>query len=329
MSSANRRIILALIAFAVVATFAAGCGRGTVAKVNGRKITRQEYYDRLERLPYTDPATSRQTDAGVAVLDRLVTEELILRLAEKNKVGPTEQQVKERTDQTMKTPGFAQQMKEQGYSKEQFKERMRVEQAAFNIQTKGVNVSTKEARDFYEKNKDLPPFTEQERAGVGAIFLKNKADMEKAQSLLKKGVEFGTVASMLSQDPGSAKSGGRLARPIVRGEQNLPQEVQDIVFSTPTNKLTKPIPAGDGYVIFKIFEHRPKRARPFSDFEYLIKQRLAVEKGIKKQTDINKELENFRKSAKIEVSIERYKKFLVPQTQPAATEKKPADAKKK
>lgn len=315
MSSANRRAILALIALAVLATFVVGCGRGTVAKVNGRKITRQEYYDRLERMPYTDPATNQQNEAGATVLDRLVTEELILRLAEKEKVGPTEQQVKERMEQTMKTPGFAAQMKASGFSKQQFKERMQVEQAAFNIQTKGVVVTKKEARDFYEKNKDLPPFTTQEQATVGALFLANKADTEKAQTLLKKGVDFGTVASMLSKDPVSSKQGGRLGRPIIRGDKNIPAEIQDIIFKTKTNDYTEPIPAGTGggTVIFKVIRHRPTKTQPFSDFEYLIRQRLSVEKGVAKQIDINKQLEAFRKTAKIDVAIERYKPFITQQ----------------
>jgi foldase protein PrsA len=321
MSSANRRVILALIALAVLATFVVGCGRGTVAKVNGRKITRQEYYDRLERLPYPDPATNQQNEAGATVLDRLVTEELILRLAEKEKVGPTEQQVKERMAQTMKTPGFAAQMKASGFSKDQFKERMQVEQAAFNIQTKGVAVTKKESRDFYEKNKDLPPFTTQEQANVGALFLANKADTEKAQTLLKKGVDFGTVASMLSKDPVSSKQGGRLGRPIIRGDKNIPAEIQDIIFKTKTNDCTEPIPAGNGTVIFKVFLHRPKKTQPFSEFEYLIKQRLSVEKGLAKQIDINKKLEAFRKTAKIDVAIERYKPFI---TQQAAGSAAPA-----
>lgn len=320
MSSANRRAILALIALAVLATFVVGCGRGTVAKVNGRKITRQEYYDRLERMPYTDPATNQQNEAGAAVLDRLVTEELILRLAEKEKVGPTEQQVKERMEQTMKTPGFAAQMKASGFSKEQFKERMQVEQAAFNIQTKGVVVTKKESRDFYERNKDLPPFTTQEQATVGAIFLANKADTEKAQTLLKKGVDFGTVASMLSKDPVSSKQGGRLGRPVIRGDKNIPVQIQDILFKTKTNDYTQPIPAGTGAVIFKVFLHRPMKTQPFSEFEYLIRQRLSVEKGVAKQIDINRQLEAFRKTAKIDIAIERYKPFIM---QPAMPEPSP------
>jgi len=207
MSSANRRVVTALVALAVLAAFAAGCGRGTVAKVNGRKITRQEYYDRLERMPYTDPMTQQPNESGAVVLDRLITEELILRLAEKEKVGPTEQQVKERMDQTMKTPGFAAQMKASGFSKEQFKERMQVEQAAFNIQTKGVQVTVKEARDLYEKNKTMPPFTTEEQSTVAAVFLKDQADVKKAQTLLNKGVDFSTIAGMLSTDPNSKATG--------------------------------------------------------------------------------------------------------------------------
>jgi len=105
-----------------------------------------------------------------------------------------------------------------------------------------------------------------------------------------------------------------------------------MIFKTKTNACTDPIPAGDGAVIFKVLLHRPKKTLPFSDFEYLIKQRLMVEKGMAKQIDINKELEAFRKTAKIDVSIERYKPFINQAAQQAGqstSEKAKAPAKKK
>ncbi|HET6455699.1 MAG TPA: peptidyl-prolyl cis-trans isomerase [Armatimonadota bacterium] len=288
-------------------------GQDVVAEVDGLKITRQEYCDRLERLPYTDPATGQQNEAGAAVLERLIKEALILKLAGQEEVTPTEQQIQERMEQTMKTPGFEAQMKASGYTIEYFKERMRVEQAAFNIQTKGITVTNAEAREFYGKNNSVPPFTTQEQAMVGALFLKNKADTEKAQALLKKGVDFGTIAGMLSQDPVSAKQGGRLARGIVRGDPNIPTDIQNLVFSTKVDECSKPIPSGDrgSTVIFKILSHQPKKIRPFSEFQYLIKQRLAVEKGINEKIDINKKLEEFRQTVKIDVSIERYKAYIM------------------
>lgn len=326
MSSIHKRALLAIVAAAVLTTFVVGCGRGTVAKVNGRKITRQEYYKRLERTPYSNPVAPGQTiETGVLVLQQLITEELILRLAEKENVGPTQQQVKQRVAYALKQPAVVNEMKATGTTKDELRERMRVDQAGFNLQTRGVKVTGKEVKDFYEKYKDTQ-FTSPEQADVAAIFTANKSQMDKAMGLLEKGgVDFGTVARTLSTDPASARRDGRFARAIMRGDQSIPESVQDLVLSTARNKYTKPIPYGDsgGYVVFKVLMHRPKKTRKFGEVEYFIRQQLMVNKGLEKKIDLNQELNDYRKTAKIEISIERYEKLLVPE------EEKEAGAEKK
>lgn len=288
-------------------------GQDVVAEVDGQRITRQEYYDRLERLPYTDPGTRQQNEAGAAVLSRLIQEALILKLSDKEEVAPTEEQVRERVEQMMKTSGFQQQMKAQGFTEEAYRKRMRIEQAAFNIQTKGITITTEEALKFYLQNRRNWPLTSQEQVTVGALFLKDKADASKAQALLKEGVDFGTIAAQLSQDPVSAKQGGRLARSIVRGDPNIPAEIQTVIFGTKEGECSKPVSAGKdgGTVIFKVLSHQPKKVRPFSEFEYLIKQKLAVEKGTKQNINLVKKIEGFRQTAKIDIGIERYRAFVM------------------
>ena len=115
---------MAVLATILLAVFIVGCGRDTVARVNGQKITRQEYYDRLERLPYRDPMNGRQMEAGAWVIDRLVTEKLILGMAQKEKVSPTDEQIEERVDNAQKQPGFAGELKKAGLTKDQFKDRI-------------------------------------------------------------------------------------------------------------------------------------------------------------------------------------------------------------
>lgn len=306
-------------------------GQDVVAEVDGLKITRQEYYARLERLPYADPGTRQQNEAGATVLSRLIQEALILKLSDKEEVAPTEEQVRERVEQMMKTPAFQQQMKAQGFTEEAYRKRMRIEQAAFNIQTKGIIITTEEALKYYLRNMRNPPITTQEQMTVAALFLKNKADTEKAQALLKEGADFGAVAAQLSQDPVSAKQGGRLARAIVRGDQNIPGQVQDLIFSTKVGEYTKPIAAGPGRstVIFKVLSHQPRKVKPFSEFEYLIKQRLAVEKGVKQNINLNKKVEELRQTVKVDIGIERYRAFImepVPYAEPLGVMSLPSSA---
>lgn len=320
MSSTHRKLILVVIAAIALTTFVVGCGRNSVARVDGSKIARQEYYNRLERLPYRDPVNGRQSEAGAWVLERMITEQLILRLSEKDKVPPTEDQIDERLANAQKQPDFATNLKEAGVTKDQLREMLRIEQAAFNLQTKGVKVSDKEIKAYYEANKTTR-FTDAERAFVSAIFVNSRADADKALSLLEKGVEFSTVARTLCSSPTLAAQGGRLREPIVRGDRRVPELVQNIILDTPKGKYTKLIPGdGGGFVIFKVNNHLPEKTKSLKEVEYSIRQQLMVQKGVeKKNINVEEQLAKYREKAKIEISIDRYKKQLTPQKQKNTT----------
>ncbi len=227
-------------------------------------------------------------------------------LAAKEQVPPTEEQVQERIKQARKQASFGEMLTAVYITSGQLTEAMRVDQAGFNLLTKGIEVSDQEIKDFYEKYKDTR-FTSPEQADVAAIFTDNKSQMDKAVGLLKQGVDFGTVARTLSTHPASAKRDGRLARAVMRGDQNVPESVQDLVLSTPRNKYTEPIPYGGngGFVIFKVLAHRPKKTQKFGEVEYFIRQQLMVEKGVK-QTDLQRKLKEFRKDIPITMNILRY-----------------------
>ncbi len=310
MSSMTKKVLVFTALAAVMAAFVAGCGQNAVAKVNGRKITRKEYYDALERLPYADQAQGGQTtEAGALVLNRLITEELLLRMADKDKVAPTEDQIKERIAQAMKQPNFAANMKNNGITKEVLKERMRVEQAAFNLQTKGVTVTDDEVKKIYKANLTTA-FTIPEQVSLAGIFVPTKAEADKAINLLKQGVEFGTVARTMSKHE-SAKQDGRLL-PLPRGAKGIPTAVQDVLFSTPKGQWTKPMDAGGMWVIFQVIQHMPQKVQKLEDVQSTIRDRMMLQKGMMKNTNLNEELAKFRETAKVDVMIERYKAIINP-----------------
>lgn len=309
MSSRLKVALLAIVAV-VFATMVVGCGQSVVAKVNGTKITKQEYYSRLEHLPVTGPG-GRQVEAGATVLQRLIDEVLVLDLAEKEKVSPTDKQVSERLADMQKRPGFKAKLRQAGLTSDQFKEMLRVEQAAFNLQTKDIKVSDSEVKSFYDQNKQTQ-FTTPEHVFVAAIFAKSQADADKAMELLGKEVKFGTVARQLSADKASRERDGRLDRAIVRGDKSIPESIQNVVLNTPPGKYTKPISSGKGTsIIFQVVEHKPQKVQPFSDVAYTIRQQLMLQKGSGKNNSLDEDLSKFRDSAKISVMIERYKSTLL------------------
>ncbi len=308
MSSAGRKALVLIMAAVMVAVFLTGCGKSTVAKVNGRKITRQEYYNRLERMPMGNQ--NIQVEAGMAVLRDLINEELLLRLAEKEKCPPTDAQVNQRYAEMQKQPQFMQRMKESGLSKDQAKDLVRILQAHFNLLTRGITVTDKEVKDYYEKNKSTQ-FTVPENSDVAAIFCEKEADAKKAMDLLKKNVEFATVAKQLSSDPISKERGGRLARPVYADDPALPPAVWKKVLATKKGEITGPISDQTGHVIFKVIRHNPQKTQKFEEVKFMIWDGLMREKGAKKW-DVDSELNKFRESAEIKIMIDRYRDKLLP-----------------
>ncbi len=194
MSSAGKRALVLVLGAAMVAIFLTGCGKNTVAKVNGRKISRQEYYNRLERMPMGSQES--QVEAGIIVMRDLINEELLLRLAEKEKCPPTDAQVNERYAQMQKQPQFQARIKQAGLTKDQAKDLVRILQAHFNLLTRGINIPEKDVKAYYDQYRDTQ-FTVPENADVAAIFCEKQADATKAMQLLKQGVDFSTVARQL------------------------------------------------------------------------------------------------------------------------------------
>lgn len=308
MTRKYARALLAFMALTVLAVFIAGCGRGVVAKVNNRKITEDEYYSRLEHLPVPGP-NGQKMEAGVAVLQRLIDEELVVRLAESKGVAATDQQVEERYAQMKKSPNFKNQLKESGITTDQVKQMLKVEQAAFNLQTRGVKVSDSDVNDYYNTHLQTQ-FTQPEHAYVAIIVSKNRAEADKAYEMLAK-VPFDTVARSVSIDA-TKSNGGKFPTAIVRGDKNVSKGVQDAIFNTPVNKYTKPLPFPKGqYVIFQVIQHNQKETKKLdSDLKYTIRQTLMIQKGMVRKNNLQQDLADFRKSAQIQVFINRYKEQL-------------------
>lgn len=296
------------LAAAMVAIFLTGCGKSTVAKVNGRKISREEYCNRLERMPMGNQ--NAQVEAGMIVLRDLINEELLLRLAEKEKCAPTDTQVNERYAQMQKQPQFAAKMRESGLSKDQAKDLVRILQAHFNLLTRGIIISEKEVKDYYDQYKNTQ-FTIPENADVAAIFCEKEADANKAMQLLKEGVEFSTVAKQLSSDPGSKESGGRLGRPVYTKDPVLPEKVWKTVLVTKKGEYTQPIADESGFAIFKVIRHNPQKVQTFEEVKFMLWDGMQRERGAKKW-DVDSELNKFRESADIKIMIERYRDQLLP-----------------
>lgn len=318
------RAILVLIVSMMVSAFcyadatdktANGSSGASVANpsptVLNSRMTRENYYKRLENLPYKDPQTGQSLLAGQAVLTRLIDEQLILELADIEKVSPTENQVNERLAQADRSGNLDLKLKQLGYSNDQFRDMLTVEQALFNLQTKGVKIDPGEVKAYYEQNQDTL-FTQPEQVEVAAIFLKDKAASDKAMKMLKAGTDFGSVAKNLSTDKNSAANGGILPAPIIRGDKRLPVAVQNILFSTKKGEYTKSISDNTGgFAIFKVMNILKPTIQKFEDVKYQLTQQLAINKGMQMKIDVQAQLAEYKKKPEVKAEIEKYRQMLL------------------
>jgi len=282
-----------------------------VAAVGSDGISYEDYYGRVQRLPYQDPGTGESREAGAVMVERLIGEHVILKLAESEGVSPTDEQIAERSRRMIEQSGIVSDedlLMRWGVSRSQLTPLMRIEQAAFNLQTKGVTITPTEIINFYNEHRESD-FTIPEEIQVAGIFVDTKKDADKCMALLEKGVEFGTVARTMSKHP-SAKMDGKLA-PLHRGFQGIPESVQSILFATPVGRYTKLIASGGGaYAIFKVLGRTPPKIRRLGEVRDAIRDRLMLEKGMRVNPNLTGRLAEFRKSLDVRVSIERYRSFL-------------------
>ncbi len=302
----RRKANLALLALMIPVIALTGCGRKGIIVVNGEKVSKDEFYQRLQRIPVQTQQGTKL--AGQYVVEQMIGEKLIQQLAKKKNVAPTEAQIEAKIKIITKesSGNLAQLLTSQGMTLDDLKKKIAAEQALINLYTKGVTVKEDEVRKAYDqargaKNSSL---VRPEQVKISAISVATKALADRAYQLISKGLDFPTVTSTMQKDPAAKATGGQLW--VARVEPTIPKAVCDTAFSLPINKLSKPFPATGSWVVVRAESKRPKRITQFDDIKDVISEQLAMQKA-SKDNNFNADFKAFTKSAKIVVNDTRYK----------------------
>lgn len=299
----KRLAIVAVVGAAVMFTLV-GCGRGNFATVGGDKITKDEFYKRLENLPVGG------RPAGMIVLNQMIDEHLWMQLAKKEGVPPTDDQVNQKFSDAKKAGNLAQQLAQNGMSEEDFKAVLRIQQAQFNVVTKGIKVSDAEIKAYYDKAVDTV-YTTPERVKIAAIICKSKDAITKANAQIKNGTDFSAVVINLSEDPMSkqARVPGELGW-VWRGQKGVPDNLIGTAFSLKKGEISSPFqvvvngkPAD--WVIIQCKDHEQKKVRPLDEVKTQISQGLAYVHG-QQSPEVAKKFAAIREEAKIKINSDKY-----------------------
>lgn len=298
---------LALLALAIPVVALTGCGQKAFITVEGEKISKEEFYNRLERVPVQTPQGPKL--AGRYVVEQLIGEKLIVQLSQKQGVEPTEEQIEAKIKIINRESGnnLTQLLKSQQMTQEDLKQKIKAEQALVNLISKGVTVSDAEAKSAYDAELKKPEsgLKRPEQVKISAIICDKKDKAEQAYKALVGGADFGTVCLQYSTDESVKQTKGELNW-LTRNDNRIPQVIRNTAFSLEVDKFSKPFSDGNAWVIVKADSKRQARTTPYEDVKDLIKEQIAMQKAAPKST-FSKDMMDYTSNAAIEVKNDRYK----------------------
>lgn len=291
---------------------------GIVATVNGVPMYRQEL-DRalqfmLAQRNITKELTAEQKIAADhAVLDQLVSAELLYQAGKKLKINDIEKridsQINDGKSKFPDTAAYDKALKENGLTEKNLREFARKEIYINNLIEKEIaskiNITDDDAKKFYDEN--IEKFKQPETVQASHILIglndnataeEKKKAREKAEALLKRvkaGEDFAALAKANSTCP-SAAQGGNLGY-FSKGQ--MVPEFESVAFSLKPGDTSEIVETKFGYHIIKVLDIKPAGTIPFSEAKKEIVNFLKVNAI---QQGINLLVEKLHKEAKIVIN---------------------------
>ena len=217
------------------------------------------------------------------VLQSLITNKLLLAIAEIDSVIVTDEEVDSQLTNRMQyfisqSGGDVEALEEYyGKTMEEIRSEMRddmheqlvAQKMRENISSE-VTITPSEVRQFFNKipRDSLPYFSEEVQVAQIVKMAQIGKDQKQAvesqlreirQSIVDDGADFATMAEIYSEDPGSAKSGGELPGWYKRGQ--LAPEYEATVFKLKIGEVSQPVQTDFGFHIIEVLERRGNEFR--------------------------------------------------------------------
>lgn len=325
--SAAARVFYATIAmslFLFVAppvSIAQGSG-GSVAVVNGELIPQEEFFDRLQHVRAQDfivslnPVQVRPEDAGQMVLNSLIVERLVLQLATKDNVLPSEAEVNEEFEARKKQPEIAQMLNAKLVSEQWLKYDVKVQHARFNLATEKTTITPSEVEAWYKSHID--EFKIPERWKLLGIVTTKPDVLTKIEGDLKANKEFGAVAKTYSEEAGTKDRGGAIGT-LSANDPKIPAPMKEAIEKLKPGETSEPIKVESAatangskqtlYWIVRLLAREPAVTRSFQEVKGFAEHAALLDKagGLKVAES---KLSAFRKQANITVGLPGYDVFI-------------------
>jgi peptidyl-prolyl cis-trans isomerase C len=296
-----KRLLFLVVVMLVVAACAQEGGKTGeyVAKIDGTVITKDAAQKEMNTLPPMAKQFFQGPEGNTRFVDELVKKEMLYLEAKKRGLDKDEEYQRKL---------------------EEFRKFSLINRLLEKEMEAAAKVSDEEMKAYYDQHKD--DFTDKTQVRIAQIVVKNEDDAKRVYERLDKGEDFAKVASEMSIDKASARSGGDLGS-FKRGEMG--PQLEATAFRLKKGEVSRnPVPGKDGLHILKLLDAKGTVVE-FDKVKGVLAQRLTSEK---QRETFDKFLDNLKKGYKVEVNKEVVAKLSASPQEPAspgAEQKGPAD----
>jgi parvulin-like peptidyl-prolyl isomerase len=310
----KRIIALSAVALAALSSFAQVDPNRVVFAVNGEEVKGAEYYHRMEYLPGVVKQfgqTSFSFPPGFLTIEQLITEKLIMQLAVKRGVAPTDAEVQDWLDgQMTDNPSLLNDWAATGQSKDDYMTALRVQVAQFKLATEGINITDQEIDNLYRDNPSM--YTIPKRYKLRIIVVSDANNQTLVDQDLKAGKKFEDVAKARSEDISSRAGGefGTWAEPVI------PEATLKALAGVKIGSTTEWTPTSEKGALAKYLVEdilKPELLPLDSKLRRHIRMDEMLRRG-SSRNDLSKEMLDMRLNAKIDIKqaefAAAYSKFI-------------------
>lgn len=281
-----KRILLGIVALIFVISCARDGGQGYAVKIDGETLSKDDVQAEMKNLPPIAKDFFKGHEGVSRFVDELVKKELLFHEAKKRGLE-NDKELKRKIEESKKIILINHLLEKE------------IESAA--------KVTDKDIKDYYDKHKD--EFVTVNQVRLSHIVVKTEDEAKKVYSRLQAGEDFKKVASAVSIDETTAKSGGDMG---IFNRGTMKPELEQVAFSLKKGDISMPIKLQDGIHILKVTDTKGTVIK-FEKVKSMLTQRVEAEK---QKESFDKLIENLKKKYKVEINKDVLSKLSFDEAQP-------------
>ncbi|MCY7923866.1 peptidyl-prolyl cis-trans isomerase [Bacillus spizizenii] len=233
----------------------------SIATIGGKSVTREEWLKEME------------DRYGKSTLEDMINVRVVEQLAKKNNLKVSKNEI-DREFLLIKAVNNSFYEDEHTTEKE-WKDQIRYNILLEELLTRDIDISNKELKSFYNKNKELYQFDDSYR--IRHIVVKDEEEAREVLKELKGGSSFEAVAAERSTDRYTSPYGGDLGF-VTEASDNIPSAYIEEAQTLKEDEWSdEPIKVSNGYAVIQLKEKLKARTFSYDEVKDQIRRQIAMD----------------------------------------------------